>query len=127
MRRTFGVTGALLVLFALGSCASAPAPPQARTPVPTAAVTAGETAPPCHDPYVADIDTSVPGAATPVEAAAEWAAKYPSAPSGAPTAGWTRIDVQTVRSGDWIVGVSPTIPGGWVVSGLGCGDPQRKP
>jgi hypothetical protein len=126
MRRTFGVTGALLVLLALASCASAPAPPQKGAPVPTATVTTGETTA-CHNPFVADVDTSVPGAATPVEAATEWAAKHPAAPSGAPTAGWTPIDAQTVRSGDWIVGVSPTIPGGWVVSGLGCGDPQRQP
>ena len=119
--------GALLVLLALTSCASAPAPPQTGAPVPTATVTTGETATACHDPFVADVDTSVPGAATPVEAAAEWAAEHPAAPSGAPTVGWTPVDAQTVRSGDWIVGVSPTISGGWVVSGLGCADPQRNP
>lgn len=78
----------------------------------------------CHGAYVADIDTSVPGDPTPEAAAAAWA-KSVVAPAGAPTDEWKQADEQTVRSGDWIVGVSRTVPGGWVVSGLGCEVHQR--
>ncbi|MDQ0075720.1 hypothetical protein J2S97_000885 [Arthrobacter oryzae] len=52
-------------------------------------------------------------------------------PSGAPTDGWKTIDERTersgertVRSGDWVVGVSRTLSGGWIVSGLGCRSSQ---
>lgn len=65
------------------------------------------------------------------EAAAVAWAKSVSAPSGAPTGGRKATDVQkerrgerTVRSGDRIVGLSSNVPGGWVVSGLGCGGAQ---
>jgi hypothetical protein len=78
---------------------------------------------PCHGAYVADVDTSVPGEPTP-EAASVACAQSVVAPSGAPTDGWKATDDRTVQSGDWIVGVSRTIPGGWVVSGLGCGVTQ---
>lgn len=81
---------------------------------------------PCHGAYVADVDTRVPGVdinipgePTPEAAAVAWA-KSVIAPSGAPTDGWKAIDEQTVRSGDWIVGVTRTVTGGWVVSGLRC-------
>lgn len=103
----------------------------------SAATAAGEGATPCHGAYVSDVDTSVPGMdisvpgeTTPEAAAVAWS-KSVVAPSGAPTDGWKATDERaersgerTVRSGDWIVGVSPTLPGGWVVSGLGCGAPQ---
>ena len=82
---------------------------------------------PCHGAYVADVNTSVPGEATPEAAAMAWSQSV-LAPSGAPTDGWEAVDdrekwsgLRKARSGDWIVGVTPTIPGGWVVSGLGCG------
>lgn len=105
-----------VVLFALSACSAAPAP----------AVTApshGHT--PCHDPFVADIDTSVPGETTPEAAAVTWAqSKSSLTPAGAPTMGWRSTDELTVQSGDWVVGVSQTISGGWVVSGLGCGATQ---
>ena len=77
----------------------------------------------CHGAYLSDIDTSVPGEPTPEAAAVAWA-QSEAAPSGAPTDGWKATDDRTVRSGDWIVGVSRTISGGWVVSGLGCGVTQ---
>ena len=104
---------ATVLLFALSACASAPAP----------TVTApGQGLTPCHDPFVADVDTSVPGEATPEAAAVAWSkSKSTFTPSGAPHDGWKSTDERTVRSGDWVVGVSRTISGGWVVSGLGCG------
>ncbi len=81
---------------------------------------------PCHGAYVADVDTSVPGEPTPEAAALAWA-ESGAAPAGAPTEGWKAVDdrdepggLPKARSGDWTVGVTPTIPGGWVVSGLGC-------
>jgi len=100
-----------LILFTLSSCAAQPAS--------TGAVPSGSAAP-CHGAYVADVDTSVPGEPTPEAAAVAWA-KSVNAPSGAPTDGWKAVDERTARSGDWNAGVSRTIPGGWVVSGLGCG------
>jgi hypothetical protein len=89
------------------------------TPAPT------DTAPgkgaSCHGAYLADVDTSVPGEATPEAAAVAWA-KSVNAPPGAPTDGWKATDERkersrerTVRSGDWIVGLSSTVPVGWVV------------
>ena len=78
---------------------------------------------PCHGAFVADVDTSVPGEPTPEAAAVAWA-RSGFAPAGAPPDGWKATDDRTVRSGDWIVGVSRTIPGGWVFSGLGCGVTQ---
>lgn len=78
---------------------------------------------PCHGAFVADVDTSVPGEPTPEAAAVAWASSG-FAPSGAPTDGWKATDDRSARSGDWIVGVSRTIPGGWVLSGLGCGVTQ---
>lgn len=106
--RTAG--GAALVLFTFSSCAAAPtateAVPSARTP--------------CYGAYVSDVDTSVPGEPTREAAAVAWA-KSVVAPSGAPTVGWKATDELTAQSGDWIVGVSRTTSGGWIVSGLGCG------
>ena len=114
--RMAGAAAALLL--ALSACVTTP-------PAPPVAVT-GQNATPCHGPYVADIDTSVPGEATPEAAAVAWSRSI-LAPSGAPIDGWKttaeqtdRSGERTVRSGDWVVGVSRTIPGGWVVSGLGC-------
>lgn len=115
MRKNIGIAGVVaLILFTLSSCAVQPA---STGTVPDA------SAAPCHGAYVADVDTSVPGEPTPEAAAVAWA-KSVIAPSGAPTHGWKAVDELTVRSGDWIAGVSTTIPGGWVVSGLGCGVPR---
>lgn len=77
----------------------------------------------CHGAYVADVDTNAPGEPTQEAAAAAWATS-PIAPSGAPTDGWEEVDSQTLRSGDWSVGLNPTLSGGWLVSGLGCQSPQ---
>ncbi|MFF2243849.1 hypothetical protein ACFVTM_06670 [Arthrobacter sp. NPDC058130] len=116
MGETFRMAGvSALILFVLSSCATAPASTEiAREPASSVA---------CHGAYVADIDTSVPGEPTPIAAAVAWA-KSVVAPSGAPIDGWKEVDQQTVRSGGWTVGVSRTNPGGWVVSGLGCGVSQ---
>jgi hypothetical protein len=112
MRKNVGIAGVIaVILFTLSSCAVLPA---STGTVPDA------SAAPCHGAYVADVDTSIPGEPTPEAAATAWA-KSVIAPSGAPTHGWKAVNELTVRSGDWIAGVSPTIPGGWVVSGLGCG------
>ena len=112
MLKNVGIAGVLaLSLFTLSSCAVQPAS--------TGTVPSGSAAP-CHGAYVADVDTSVPGEPTPEAAAVAWA-KSLNAPSGAPTGGWKAGDEQTAGSGDWNAGVSRTIPGGWVVSGLGCG------
>ena len=109
-----GAAGVLL--FVLSACASAPAP----------AVTApGQSLTACHGSFVADVDTSVPGEATPEAAAVAWSkSKSILTPSGAPHYGWKSTDEKTVQSGDWVVGVTRTISGGWVVSGLGCGVAQ---
>lgn len=106
---------AAAVLLALTSCA-------ATTTQDMTAASAQTTPPatPCHGAYVADVDTSVPGEPTPEAAAIAWA-KSVIAPTGAPTSGWKPTDELTLQSGNWIVGVTQTIPGGWVVSGLGCG------
>ena len=116
MLKNVGIGGVMaLILFTLSSCAVQPAS--------TGTVPSG-SAGPCHGAYVADVDTSVPGEPTPEAAAVAWAESV-NAPSGAPTEGWKVVDEQTARSGDWIAGVSRTIPGGWVVSGLGCGVTRR--
>lgn len=112
VRKNVGIAGVTAaIVFTSASCAVQPAS--------TGIVPSG-SAVPCHGAFVADVDTSVPGEPTPEGAALVWA-KSVSAPSGAPTEGWNVVDEQMVRSSDWIVGVSPTITGGWVVSGLGCG------
>lgn len=107
---------AAVLLLALSSCATGP----------TQAVTESDLSDtPCHSPFVADVDTSVAGEATPEAAAMAWSkSKSPFTPSGAPHGGWKSSHEQTVRSGDWVVGVSRTISGGWIVSGLGCGAAQ---
>ncbi len=116
--RMAGAATALLLV--LTSCATTPAPADTAT---------GQGATPCHDPYVADIDTSAPGEATPEAAAVAWSwSKSILTPSDAPNDGWKATDdwaeqsgERTVRNGDWVVGVSRTVSGGWLVSGLGCG------
>jgi hypothetical protein len=112
-----------LLLLALSSRATTPAPTD----------TAPGKGASCHGAYLADVDTGVPGEATPEAAAVAWA-KSVNAPPGAPTDGWQATDERkersrerTVRSGDWIVGRSSTAPVGWVVSGLGCGVTQGEP
>jgi hypothetical protein len=107
--------GAAAVLLALTSCATASTQEMTSANAQTAMPTTQ-----CHGAYVADVDTSVPGEATPETAAIAWS-KSVAAPSGAPTSGWKATDELTQQSGDWIIGVSQTVPGGWVVSGLGCG------
>jgi hypothetical protein len=110
---------AALVLLALSSCGT-PSTPTGPVPAQT---------PParCHGEFVADVDTSVPGEATPEAAAVAWASSE-RAPSGAPTVGWKATDTAqssgdlTVNSGDWTLGLTRTVPGGWVVSGLRCGN-----
>lgn len=119
----------VLFLFALSACTTAPVPTPTATTLATATATAtapGKDTVPCHGAYVNDADTripavdiNVPGEATPELAAVAWA-KSVNAPSGAPTDGWKATDEHTVRSGDWIVGVTRTVTGSWVVSGLGC-------
>lgn len=125
---------AVLILFALSACTSAPAstPAATMTAASTQAAPGKETAP-CHSAYVNDVDTrvpgvdtNVPGEPTPEAAAVAWA-KSVLAPSGAPTVGWVAIDEQTARSGDWIVGVTRTVTGGWVVDGLGCAPVRLGP
>lgn len=82
----------------------------------------------CHSPYINDVasiarklrvDTSVDGEPTPVSAAEYWATSS-SAPEGAPSTGWEEGEGNTVVSGSWVVGVTETDSGGWIVSGLGC-------
>jgi hypothetical protein len=91
-----------LLLLALSSRATTPAPTD----------TAPGKGASCHGAYLADVDTSVPGEATPEAAAVAWAESV-NAPPGAPTDGWKATDERkersrerTVRSGDWIVGLS---------------------
>lgn len=119
MRDIRSAGAAALLLLALSSCGPPPTP---TSPVPA------QTPAPCHGEFVADVDTSVPGEATPEAAAVAWAISA-RAPSGAPTGGWMATDEAmersgdlTVNSGDWTVGLTRTIPGGWLVSGLRCGD-----
>ena len=119
MRDIHSAGASALLLLALSSCGPAPAPPG---PVPA------QTLAPCHGEFVADVDTSVPGEATPEAAAVAWASSG-RAPSGAPTEGWKATDEAmqrggdfTVNSGDWTVGLTRTVPGGWLVSGLRCGE-----
>jgi hypothetical protein len=108
--RVAGVTA--LILFALSSCATTPAASTDTAP--------GKGAAPCHGAYLSDVDTSVPGEATPEAAAVAWSNSV-LAPSGAPTEGWKAVDDRTLGSGDWIVRVVHISPDGWLVDGLGCG------
>lgn len=130
-----GLAGAAaFILLALSACTTDPVP----APTTTTAAASTEAAPgketaPCHGAYVNDVDTrvpgvdtNVPGEPTPEAAAVAWA-KSVLAPSGAPTEGWVAIDEQTARSGDWIVGVTRTVTGGWVVDGLGCAPVRLGP
>lgn len=114
--RSAGV--AALVVAALSSCGTAPT---------SAGAVPAQTMAPCHGAYAADVDTSVPGEPTPEAAAVAWSISA-LAPSGAPTVDWKATDgliertgERTVSSGDWTVGLSRTVPGGWLVSGLRCG------
>jgi hypothetical protein len=121
MRVNVGVAGVTaLILFALSSCATKPASTDTAAP-PASSVTApGKSA--CHGAYLSDVDTSLPGEATPEAAAMAWS-KSVLAPSGAPTDGWEAVDDRTLGSGDWIVRVVHVSPDSWHVDGLGCGTP----
>lgn len=114
MRVTMQAVGAATICV-LSACSSVPLPADSGSSMhPTA----------CHGPYVADVDTSVPGEATPEGAALAWSETNSILrPSGAPQHGWKLVDDKTVRSGNWFVGVSRTLSGGWIVSGLSCGTP----
>lgn len=115
MKRNGGTIGvSTLILVTLASCGVPPA---------SMDTTPSSSAVPCHGAYVADVDTSVPGEPTFGMAAEAWA-KSAMAPSGAPSGGWDVVDGVTMRSGDWAVGLTQTVGGGWVVSGLGCGITQ---
>lgn len=123
MRDIHSAGVAALLLLALCSCGTSPTPAG-----PVTAQTPAKSPAPCHGEFVADVDTSVPGEATPEAAAVAWATSR-GAPAGAPTGGWKAADEAmehggdlTVNSGDWTVGLTRTIPGGWLVSGLRCGD-----
>lgn len=100
--KTWAGRSGVLCLFALSSCATTPMTADtAAAPVSTE-VAPTKGAVPCHGAYLSKFDTSVPREATPEAAAVTWV-KSALAPSGAPADGWTAVDDQTLKSGDWIV------------------------